>query len=273
MPGSALPLVDTHCHLTVAPFDADRDEVIGRARQAGLLACVVVAIDAASARMALHLAEEHPGWIHPPAGLHPHEETLRDEAAWRRVEELLDSGRFVAVGETGLDAYHDRIPMEEQVRSLHRHVAAAIDRDLPVIPHCRDAFERLADELARYSGQPLRGVLHCYTGAARERDRLLAAGLHIGVGGIATFKANGWLREVLQEVPEERLLVETDAPWLAPQPVRGRRNEPAWVTHVAEQLAADRGRTPEEVAALTTANADRLFSLGLGGGPSPRPSA
>jgi TatD DNase family protein len=257
-------LVDTHCHLAFPAFDEDREAAIERAMTAGLAACVVVAVDQESAAAALSLAERHPGWAHPTAGVHPTEQRLLDPGEWPRVAELLDSGRFVAVGESGLDAFHDTVPMEDQVGSLHRHVQAALDRSLPIILHCRDAFERLAGELRAYAGQPLRGVLHCYTGGRAELPALLEAGLHVGVGGIATFAKSGSLRAAVREVPDERLLVETDAPWLAPVPVRGKRNEPAFVAHVARCLATDRGMAPDVFAALTTANADALFGLGLG---------
>ncbi|MHC5209654.1 MAG: TatD family hydrolase [Planctomycetota bacterium] len=256
-------LVDTHCHLTAHAFAADRDAVVERARAAGLAACVVVAVDDDSALEALELSERHAGWAHATAGLHPTEAAVTDDDAWHRVEELLSSGRFAAVGETGLDDYHDRIPMEQQVRSLHRHVRASLALSLPVILHCRDAFERLIAELEAYTGTPLRGVVHCYTGTAHDLDRLLAMDLHIGIGGIATYKANSALRDVVREVPANRLLVETDAPWLAPMPVRGRRNEPAFVAHVAERLAAERNIELTTLAEHTTANAAALFGLDL----------
>jgi TatD DNase family protein len=255
------PLVDTHCHLMADAFAADRGEVVARARAAGLTACVVVAVDHKSAVEALDLARLHPGWAFATAGLHPTETAVTDPEAWQAVREQLASGGFVAVGESGLDDYHDRVPLELQAVSLHRHVRAALELDLPVILHCRDAFERLISELAAYAGSALRGVLHCYTGGAHDLERLLQLGLHIGVGGVSTFRANVALREVLREVPEDRLLLETDAPWLAPMPVRGRRNEPAFVAHIAERLAAVRNVQPEALAALTTRNAAALFGL------------
>jgi TatD DNase family protein len=266
-------LVDTHCHLTAGAFSPDREVVVARAREAGLAACVVVAVDDRSALQALELARRHPGWAYPTAGLHPTEAAVADDDAWLRVQELLGSRQFVAVGETGLDDYHDNIPMERQVIALHRHVRAALDHALPVILHCRDDFERLIAELAPYAGAPLRGVLHCYTGTAHDLERLLAYGLHIGVGGVATFKANGALRAVLREVPDDKLLVETDAPWLAPMPVRGRRNEPAFVSHVADRLAADRHVEPAVLAGYTSENAAVLFGLDLSGAMAGTPGA
>jgi TatD DNase family protein len=195
--------------------------------------------------------------------VHPTQDAVADEDEWRRIEELLASGRFAAVGETGLDDHHREIPLSAQVPSLHRHVEAALAHDLPLILHCRDAFPRLHAELSRYVGAPLRGVLHCFTGGGEDARQLLALGLHLGVGGISTYKPNGELRATLRSVAAERLLLETDAPWLAPQPVRGRRNEPAFVAHVAEVIAADRGAELPGFAERTTANADALFGLRL----------
>ncbi len=264
-------LVDSHCHLAFDAFAADRPAVVDRARRAGVVSCVAVAVDAASAREAIALAERLPGWAHATAGIHPTQPDLASARAWEQVAELLDGGRVCAVGETGLDAFHDASTLPEQIRSLHRHVRAALDRRLPVILHCRDAFEPLAGELRAYRGVPLAGVLHCYTGTARELPALLEAGLHIGVGGIATYKGRDELRAAVREVPIERLLIETDAPWLTPAPERGQRNEPAFVAHVAARLAQDRGLPLQALAAATTANADALFGLGLGPGPGPGP--
>ena len=270
------PLVDTHCHLTVQAFDADRAAVVERAQEAGVAACVVVALDAASAVEAAGLAARPPGWAFPPAGVHPTQDSVTDAGEWRRIEELLASGGFRAVGETGLDDHHKEVPLRAQLPSLHRHVEAALAHDLPVILHCRDAFATLLAELQRYAGSRLRGVVHCFSGGEAEAQGLLALGLHLGVGGISTYKPNRELRATLRSAPVERLLLETDAPWLAPQAVRGRRNEPAFVAHVAAAAAADRGLELPEFAARTTANAEALFGLRLPapGAASPRrPSA
>lgn len=258
------PLVDTHCHLAFSAFDDDREAVVARAREAGVVATVAVAVDAASARAALEVARGHPGWAVATAGIHPTEEAVAEEDEFRRVRELLVSGAFAAVGETGLDAFHDCAPLAVQRRSLRLHLELALQLDLPVVLHCRDAFPEMAEALAEFRGAPLRGVLHCFTGGEADLPPLLEAGLHIGVGGIATYKPNDALRAAVRAVPERRLLLETDAPWLAPAPVRGRRNEPAFVAHTAARLAADRGADLQDFAATTTANADALFGLGLG---------
>jgi TatD DNase family protein len=254
-------LVDTHCHLAFSAFDEDRQDVLGRAREAGLVGCVAVAVDGPSARRARALAESQPGFVYPTAGLHPTEDQVGEVAALDEVADLLDSGDFVAVGETGLDDYHDRAPLAVQRRSLVRHIELALDLDLPVILHCRDAFAPLTEALQPFTGAGLRGVLHCFTGDQAEIEPLLELGLHIGIGGIATYKPRRDLRDVVREIPEDRLLVETDAPWLSPQPVRGRRNEPSFVAHVAECLAGVRNVTHTHLATTTTANAAALFRV------------
>ena len=254
-------LVDTHCHLAFEAFDPDRGEVVARARAAGVAACVVVAVDHASALAARRLAAAEPGWAWPTAGIHPTEEAVADGAEWERVSTLLAGGGFVAVGETGLDAFHRRTRPEDQLASLRRHLAAALELDLPVVLHCRDAFAPLRAELSAWAGRGLRGVLHCFTGDAADAAHLLELGLQLGLGGATTYKGKSELRDAVREVPAERIVLETDAPWLAPVPRRGKRNEPAFVAHVAEALARDRGMGTDEFARRTTATAERLFGL------------
>jgi TatD DNase family protein len=260
-PPPPLDLVDTHCHLAFEAFAADRQAVVERARVAGVQACIVVGVDRATSEDALRLAREAPGWAHATAGIHPTEPDVADPQRFPAVLELLASGAFVAVGETGLDAFHRRTALDDQAASLQRHLRAAVDLDLPAVIHCREAFGPLLDELERWRGSGLRGVLHCVSGGARDAERLLELGLHLGLGGAATYKANAGLREAVRAVPASRLVLETDAPWLPPVPQRGRRNEPAFVAHVAECLAADRGADLPSFAASTSAAARALFRL------------
>jgi TatD DNase family protein len=259
VPPSPPPLIDTHCHLAFSAFDEDRSEVLNRAREAGLVSCVAVAVDAQSARQALALAKAEPGFVYATAGIHPTEEAVADPAEFPLVRELLESKQFVAVGETGLDAYHECAPLDIQRDALIQHLNLALQCDLPVVLHCRDAFPELLAALESYRGEGLRGVLHCFTGGHSEREALLSLGLHIGVGGIATYKPNSDLREVVREIPDERLLIETDAPWLSPVPMRGRRNEPAFVAHVASRLSEERQQPLATLAKQCTANAQALF--------------
>jgi len=257
-------LFDSHSHLAFQAFDEDREAVVERARTAGVVGCIAVAVDGASARAARTLARSLPRWAWATAGIHPTEKAVTDEAAWRDIVDLLSEGGFVAVGETGLDAFHECASLDAQAASLHRHLDLAFRHRLPVVLHCRDAFPRLAKELLAWRGAPVAGVLHCFTGGPGDVAPLLDAGLHIGVGGAATYKPNVALRAAVREVPLERLLLETDAPWLAPVPVRGRRNEPAFIAHVAALLAAERNLPTDRLANATTANAQRLFGLPQG---------
>ena len=254
-------LIDTHCHVTFESFDEDRSEVLQRAREAGVRRCVAVAVDVPSAVACLELSEATDGYVVATAGLHPNDPSVLQSEAWAAAADLLASGRFVAVGETGLDIYRDHVPLEAQCASLRRHLELALELRLPVILHCRDAFEPLGEVLATFRGAPLTGVLHCFTGGPADVPGLLESGLHVGIGGIATFPRSDELRAALREIPDNRLLVETDAPFLAPVPVRGRRNEPSFVAHTAAWLAEYRGVPADELAAQTTANATILFGL------------
>ncbi|MCB1218592.1 TatD family hydrolase, partial [bacterium] len=201
------------------------------------------------------------GWARPTAGLHPTEGAVADPDELAALSDLLDSGRYCAVGETGLDAFHDRTTADDQRRALCAQIGLALERDLPVVLHCRDAFEELFEVLDGFRGAGLRGVLHCFTGGRGELEVVLDAGLHVGLGGIVTFKPRHDLREVAREVPAQRLLLETDAPWLAPVPHRGQRNEPAYLAHVAHTLAETRGEELHSFAARCTANACALFGI------------
>lgn len=256
-----LDLVDSHCHLAFGAFDPDRPEVVARAREAGVHGCLVVAVDGPSAEAALRVTREHPGWARATAGIHPTEPAVADPRAFAALRERLASGDFAAVGETGLDEFHRETRLEDQVASLQRHLQAAVELDLPAVIHCRDAFPRLLSELERWRGSGLRGVVHCFSGGPAELATLLDLGLHVGLGGTVTYKANRDLRAAVRDVPPDRLLLETDAPWLAPVPWRGRRNEPAHVAHVARCLADDRGADPAAFARATSRAARTLLRL------------
>ncbi len=234
-----------------------------RAKEAGVIACLAIAVDSKTAADALLLAESHPGVVFPTAGLHPTEHACGQPDELARVSDLLESGQFVAVGETGLDAYHDTIPMDVQISSLRHHITLSLDQDLPVILHCRDAFDEILGVVQQFGGSTLRGVLHCFTGTMAHMESLVSAGLHIGFGGIVTFKPRSDLRDIARKCPIERLLVETDAPWLAPVPMRGHRNEPAFVVHTARCVAETRREDFGQFAQQTTQNASDLFGLVL----------
>jgi TatD DNase family protein len=264
--------LDSHCHLTADDFGEDRDAVLARAREAGVGAFVAIGSGYGAARLseAADLADQEPD-VFATAGVHPHEAREWDDTVRGRLLEALSRPRVVAVGECGLDYYYDNSPREAQRDAFAAQVAIARERDLPVSIHVRDrgedAYEDLLAIWTREGGGAVEGVLHCYTGSADFARRALDAGLVVSFSGIVTFKRADALRQVAGALPLDRLLVETDAPFLAPEGHRGRRNEPAWVARVGETLAALHGVDPAEVARRTAQSARRLFRLPEAGQP------
>jgi TatD DNase family protein len=254
-------LFDTHAHLT-DPALADETGVIGRALAAGVSRILTVATSAASSRQCLALAERQAS-VWAAIGIHPNE---ADEAApgdWEAIVELAQHPRVVALGETGLDLYWQKVPLPVQIDYFERHLELAQERDLPVVIHLRQSAQEILRVLHRARSRgPLRGVMHSFTGTAEEAAAFLELGLHLSFAGMVTFKKSHALREVAAMVPADRLLIETDAPYLSPEPLRGRHpNEPARLVHTAACLAEVRGVNPADLAAQTTANAQRLFRV------------
>lgn len=266
MSSDGIRWIDSHCHLTAPDFEADRDQALERARQAGVDVLLAIGSGYGLEDMAAAsaLARREPG-VYASAGVHPHDARLWSADAADRIASVLDDPQVVAVGECGLDYWYENSPREAQRRALADQLAIARERDLPVSLHVRDreddAYEELL-ELWRSEGRGrLQGVLHCYTHTEAYARRALDLGLLVSFSGILTFKRDRGLREVARALPLSELMVETDAPLLAPEGQRGRRNEPARVVQVGEALAASKGLPVEEVAAATCANARRLFRL------------
>ncbi len=256
---------DSHCHLTDDQFEADRAETLRKAREAGVDRILTVASDRADSEGVVELTEwsqAHPELpeLWGAVGVHPHEAAGAEPADLDAVRHLARTHpRIVAVGETGLDFYYDHSPREVQEKLFRDQVALAMELDLPVIVHSRNADELMAGIL-RELGTRVRGVLHCFTGGEDLLEAALSTGWMVSFAGIVTFKKYDG-RELLRRVPKDRLMVETDAPYLAPVPHRGRRNEPAFVPKVADGVAMLRGEDPTEVAGYTFRNAIRFFSL------------
>ncbi len=249
-------LIDTHAHLDFPDFEADLGEVLARAREAGVERIVTVGTDAASSRRAMEMSERHPEVFFSP-GIHPHE---ADRS--RSTEEIRGPAahpRAVAVGETGLDYVKRFASIPHQKELFLRPLELARETGKPVVIHCREAHGDVIAILRPHA--PLRGVIHCFSGGPGEAETYLSLGFHISLAGPVTYPKSENLREVARHVPLDRLLVETDAPFLAPQERRGKRNEPAWVRFTAEKIAALRGLTPEEFAEATSRNAKELFGL------------
>jgi TatD DNase family protein len=252
-------LVDSHCHIDMPQFDADRDEVIARARAAGLVEMLVVGgvDEGAGHRRALEIA----GSLGLPctAGVHPHEARIADGAAYDELRGLARDGRIVAIGEIGLDFHYDHSPRDAQREAFRRQIRLARDVGLPIVVHTREADGETADILEQEGARETGGVIHCFTGGLELARRALDLGFLISFSGIVAFPRAEVIQQVAREVSEDRFLIETDVPFLAPPPHRGKRNEPAFVVDVARRMAALRGTTAEAIGSLAHRNYARLF--------------
>ena len=248
---------DTHCHLNDDAYRDDLEAVIGRARQEGVDYILVPGYDLPSSVQAVELARRYDG-VFAAVGVHPHDAITYNPAVERELQRLLADEKVVAVGEIGLDYYYNHSPRERQQEVFRRQLALAEAADLPVIIHNREAHQDLF-QLLQAAGKKYRGVLHAYSGSKEVLPGFLALGFYISVGGPVTFRNARKLPEVVKTVPIDRLLLETDAPYLTPHPYRGRRNEPAYLIHTAGRVTEIRGMSREELAAVTTENALRLF--------------
>lgn len=260
-------LIDSHAHLDTPAFDTDRDEVITRARAAGVELMLEIAgsdVAQGSLTTGLTLAEEH-DFIYAAVGLHPHEASLYDDALEQQFLQLAAHPKVIGWGEIGLDYYYDHSPRDVQQRVFHRQLELARQVNKPAIIHTRDAeddtIQMLREAWFERGGAQCGGIIHCFTGTQKLADAALAMGFHISFSGVVTFKNAHELRAVAASVPLDRLLIETDCPYLAPVPYRGKRNEPAFVKETATFLAQLRGISFEEMAELTSANFKRLFRL------------
>ncbi len=259
--GRFLMLVDSHCHLDFPDFAPERDAVVARARAAGVATMVTISTKLTGFPAVRAIAETYPE-IWCSVGVHPHEAAVEEGADEpQQLAALAAQPRVIGIGETGLDYYYEHSPREAQKRAFRAHCAAARATRLPLIVHSRDADEDMAEILAEESQDgALRGLLHCFSSGAALARRALELGFFISISGIVTFKAAEPLRAILRGLPLDRLLVETDAPYLAPVPLRGKRNEPAFVVHTAAAVAALKGVSREALAEATTANFFRLFN-------------
>ena len=253
--------VDSHCHIDMPQFDADRAEVVARARAAGVADMLIVGgVDAeAGHRRALRVAEELR--LPASAGIHPHEAKLADEAVYGELRGWAAEKRIVAIGEIGLDFHYDHSPRDTQREVFRRQIRLARETSLPIIIHTREADDETADILEQERAGDVGGVIHCFTGTPPLAERALALGFYVSFSGIVAFPRAADIQQVARTVPLDRLLIETDSPFLAPPPHRGKRNEPAFVADVARKVAELRGTTPDEIGAAALANFKRLFRL------------
>jgi TatD DNase family protein len=255
-------LVDTHAHIHDKAFADDRNAIVERMRAAGVGTAVTVGCDITDSTRALDAAREF--GVYASAGIHPHEAKDAPGDLARAFEPFLRDDRVVAIGETGLDYYYDHSPRDVQQNVLRAHIALARETGKPVIFHHRDAFEDFAAILREEWREGMRGVIHCFTGDVEQaRTYVNEFGMYLGIGGVITFKTAQTIRDAVVAAGIERLVLETDCPYLAPVPHRGQRNEPAYVTATAQKLSELLSMPVDQVAATTTRNARELFSLPL----------
>lgn len=254
--------IDTHCHLYLEEFEPDLEAVIARAKRAGITKFLLPNIDKSSVGPMMKVVENYPNLAFPMMGLHPTsvKNDVKDEL--NSIETWLQKASFIAIGEIGIDLYWDKTFLKQQQEVLDYQLELALKLDLPVVIHMRDSFNEIMDVLEPFQGRGLKGVFHCFTGDYQQAKTILDFGFYLGIGGVITFK-NTHLREVISQISLEYILLETDAPYLAPVPYRGKRNESAYIPIVAEKLAEVYRSNIETIAEQTTINAVKLFNISI----------
>jgi len=252
-------MIDSHCHLDDAAFDADREETIQRARDAGIELMVAVGTGKGPPDLeaGIRIADTHAQFV-ATVGVHPHDAAKATLDTFARLEELLAHPKVVALGEIGLDYHYDFSPREVQRDVFTRQLDIAASHDRPIVIHTREAWD---DTVALIKAHRVTGIMHCFTGNLAQAEQTLALGFYISFGGVVTFPKATELHEAARAVPLDSILIETDAPYLAPVPKRGKRNEPAFIIHTAQRLADLRGITVDEIARATSENFRRLMPL------------
>jgi TatD DNase family protein len=259
-------MIDTHCHLDFKDFDRDRDGVIDRAKRSGISRIINVGSSIEGSLRALELAKKY-DIIYASVGIHPHEAVLATDSAIKELKIIAKNDKVVAIGEVGLDYYRNLSPKETQIKVFEKFIDLALELDLPLIIHAREACKDVLDMLTQYSipntQYPIRGVIHCFSGDGQFLKECLELGFNISFTSNLTFKKAQALREVAKTVPIEKVLLETDAPYLAPEGMRGKRNEPAYLTHLVDEWVKLTGLSKEDIERITTHNANELFKLNL----------
>jgi len=250
-------VIDSHCHLDDAAFDADREETIQRAVDAGVELMVAIGTGKGPPDLeaGIRIADSHPRFL-ATVGVHPHDAVKATPETWTRLEELLAHPKVIAIGEIGLDYHYDFSPREVQRDAFARQLTIAAERGKPIVIHTREAWE---DTMALLEEHRVTGILHCFTGNREQAEQALALGFYLSFGGVVTFPKASELHEAARTVPLDRILIETDAPYLAPVPNRGKRNEPAFIVHTAKRLAELRGIGIDEIVCATTENFHRVM--------------
>lgn len=253
-------LIDTHTHLYLKEFSNDIDEVIDRAEKEGVHKFFLPAIDSSETTAMFELEKKFPGKCFAMAGLHPCsvKENYRHELAI--VEKLLTERKFAAIGETGLDFYWDKTFIKEQYESLTVQTGWALQYDVPLVLHTRNAMQETIDVIKSFNGKGLKGIFHCFGGTIQNAKDIIEMGFYLGIGGVITYKNSG-LAEIIKDIDIKNIVLETDAPYLTPAPYRGKRNESSYLKYVVEKIAAIKNISIEEVAHQTSKNAEEIFSI------------
>ena len=255
-----MKFVDTHTHLYLKEFSTDIDEVIQRAEAEGVERFYLPAIDSTEIAAIFELEKKFPGKCMAMAGLHPCSVKENYKEELDKVNKMLDQRKFAAMGETGLDFYWDTSFIKEQYESLHIQAEWALQYNLPLVLHTRNAMQQTIDVVKTYKGKGLQGIFHCFSGTTQNANNAIELGFFLGIGGVITYKNSG-LAEVIKEVDLDHIVLETDAPYLTPVPFRGKRNESSYIKYVVKKLAEIKNISEEKVAEITTANAERIFAM------------
>lgn len=253
-------MIDTHTHLYSEEFDKDRAEMIARAKAAGVTRCFIPAIDSSYTERMFQLKNEYPDYVFLMNGLHPCnvKENYKEELT--HVENLMPTHSFCAIGEIGIDLYWDKTFLKEQQEAFAWQIQLAKKHQLPIVIHCREAFEEVFEVLESEKGDDLFGIFHCFSGTEAQAYRAIGYGLHLGIGGVVTFK-NGKLDQFLKNIDLQHIVLETDSPYLAPVPYRGKRNESAYIVQVADKLSDIYELPVDEIKRITTENATKIFKI------------
>ncbi|MBS9460869.1 TatD family hydrolase [Flagellimonas sp. 389] len=253
-------ITDTHTHLYSEAFDEDRDDIMKKAIQAGVERFFIPAIDSTYTKAMLDLESNYPENVFLMTGLHPThvKDNFKEELA--HVEQQLENRKFYAVGEIGIDLYWDKTFLKQQQEAFVHQIRLAKKHRLPIVIHCRESFDEIFEILEQEKANDLYGIFHCFTGTLEQAHKAISYNMKLGIGGVATFK-NGKIDQFLDKIDLKHIVLETDSPYLAPVPYRGKRNESSYILNVLEKLSIIYGKTKEEIAAITTENSKEVFSI------------
>jgi len=253
-------IIDTHAHLYLKQFNEDIDQVIQRANENGVKKFIFPAIDSSHFNEMQSLKNKYPDKIHLMSGLHPTsvKENYKEELEF--VVDSINKYHYVAIGEIGIDLYWDKIYLKQQQEAFRVQIKLAVEHNLPIVIHCREAFDEIFEILNEENCNNLRGIFHCFTGTNDQAEKAVSLGFLLGIGGVVTFK-NGGIDKFLDQIDLKHIVLETDSPYLAPVPYRGKRNESSYIIHVLEKLSEIYGISKEKIAEITSKNAEKVFRL------------